>query len=563
MYKPEPVFEPGFVWANIPELAILTGVNGAGKTQLLNLVQRGLLDSSNSTIRIDGVQLPDKPGGHSYTVHSAPPRPQVVFYGSEWPNIIGSGGAPSTNPSGTQGIWESEGAFGAWMVSIFTDYFNASAQALIDEEERSATRERLGTPPWEVVNETLAVLDVPFRINQPTRVGDAFVPVLRSTRNWRDLPIEALSSGERIFVTLALLIFANQAGQQFPYVLLLDEPDAHLHPSHVRQLLQVIQQVFVLTHRIRVIMTTHSPSTVALAPAESLFLLTAPEATSSGVHEIRAVSTAEAVGRLTEGVLTVARSIRYVFVEGRSDVPFYEGLWNRMTFAEPGGPPVLTAEPALVFKPVAGAKAGGGKHDVRSMVDLLRGFGLADSYHGIIDRDAGNPGGDGIHVLGRYSIENYLYDPICVYAALHSIGMAPEIPGISLRPGGHADVGKHPSDKLQAIVDTITGELAPSLTLTPEDHQRVEVRFVSGQTVEYPRWTLVQRGKDLCGRYQHLFPGTHSFGSKFAGQIFAEVNLISSDLLDLFRAIQAEQVSVLDAPSGLNRQNRASGSLLA
>ena len=61
----------------------------------------------------------------------------------------------------------------------------------------------------------------------------------------------------------------------FPKVLLFDEIDAPLHPSMSRSLLRTIQKTLVEEHGIFVILTTHSPSTVALAP-DTAWVITSP-----------------------------------------------------------------------------------------------------------------------------------------------------------------------------------------------------------------------------------------------------------------------------------------------
>ena len=55
-----------------------------------------------------------------------------------------------------------------------------------------------------------------------------------------------------------------------PEVLLLDEADSTLHPSMIRSLLRVLNDVSVQRYGVKVILTTHSPTTVALAPEEAI-----------------------------------------------------------------------------------------------------------------------------------------------------------------------------------------------------------------------------------------------------------------------------------------------------
>jgi len=82
-----------------------------------------------------------------------------------------------------------------------------------------------------------------------------------------------LSSGETTILALIFALYNSENKGHFPQVILFDEPDAHLHPSLTEIFLDVIQKVLVQEQKVRVILTTHSPSTVALAPEESIYCM--------------------------------------------------------------------------------------------------------------------------------------------------------------------------------------------------------------------------------------------------------------------------------------------------
>ena len=60
-----------------------------------------------------------------------------------------------------------------------------------------------------------------------------------------EVPFEGLSSGEKVILSTVIWNYAAQQGARHPKLLLLDEPDAHLHPSLVRRFLTMIQEVFI------------------------------------------------------------------------------------------------------------------------------------------------------------------------------------------------------------------------------------------------------------------------------------------------------------------------------
>ncbi len=92
-----------------------------------------------------------------------------------------------------------------------------------------------------------------------------------NTFNKSEVKFSELSSWEKVLNLLTLALYNSQFDIEFPKVLLMDEPDASLHPTMSKQFLEVIQKVFVEEKGVKVIITTHSPSTVALASEENLF----------------------------------------------------------------------------------------------------------------------------------------------------------------------------------------------------------------------------------------------------------------------------------------------------
>ena len=119
-------------------------------------------------------------------------------------------------------------------------------------------------------------------------------------------------------------------------MLLLDEPDAHLHPSMTTQFLDVISEVLVGKHGVRVIMTTHSPSTVALAPEGSLFEL------ERGAKTVKKVTNRQdVISILTAGLITVSRSTKFCFVADEKDVEFYEAIRDLLTDYGPSQDPAV------------------------------------------------------------------------------------------------------------------------------------------------------------------------------------------------------------------------------
>lgn len=160
-----------------------------------------------------------------------------------------------------------------------------------------------GPPPWDVINEAiLAMRSIPYAVNSPVGIDryDEFTVELRHLDKREIKPnFTDLSSGERILLALVASIYKGASDKKFPSLLLLDEIDASLHPSMVKNLFSVIQDVF-LTNGTAVILATHSPTTVALAEDESVYVMQ-----KAGFERIQKSSRAEAIETLSEGFATL------------------------------------------------------------------------------------------------------------------------------------------------------------------------------------------------------------------------------------------------------------------
>lgn len=145
--------------------------------------------------------------------------------------------------------------------------------------------------------------------------------------------IEAFSAGENIRFLLILLdefrgaIKARLDTFNKPKrVILLDEPDCHMHPTAVKQLIYMFKHVFVKKFNIQVIMTTHSPMTVSLVDSKSLFYMHYDEK-SSRSRIVRDLSQTQISLSLAPRFDDLFR-YRIVFNEG-NDAKFYQCILNQ------------------------------------------------------------------------------------------------------------------------------------------------------------------------------------------------------------------------------------------
>lgn len=193
-----------------------------------------------------------------------------------------------------------------------------------------------GRPPLDLLNDVLEEFDCNgYRFAKPTYypspqkpINQVSVPLalVHKTEGFQT-QIGNLSSGEQTLLALALAVHKARKSRMCR-VLLLDEVDTSLHPSMTNQMLRALNGVFVEQQGMNVIMATHSPSTVALVPDDSVFLLKRGEKIT-----LQNSTPADAIEFLTEGFATLDGSLKlmsslssdkvYIFSEG-DNVAFIE-----------------------------------------------------------------------------------------------------------------------------------------------------------------------------------------------------------------------------------------------
>jgi hypothetical protein len=397
---------------------------------------------------------------------------------------------------------------------------------ITDEE----IEEQLGLAPWIAVNHVLTLANFPYRVTAPEEfyVNMRYELMLEDAQEVRVKP-SGLSSGERTILGMALLLYNKEERNIHPKLFLLDEPDAYLHPAMVQEFYRVMQEGFVGELGCRVITTTHRPDTITLVPEGSLFELSV----QNGKRVLSAKSRTAAIASISANLIAVLPNTRCVLVEDQNDAEFYQTALS-----------ILISEyhqeyqPAPVFHPASTNKTSGGKTVVESWVTRLSNSGLQPLVQGLIDGDAGNAPSSGIHVLSRYSIENFLLDPIVVFASLldNFPQDAAQISGTTLGAGDEWKLRQESSEALQSIADKI---LAPVETILPNPGTaRIPVQFMSSQTLQYPEWLLHSRGHDLQGKFNEAYGASRDICSKRSlKHAFERLRMVPLELHDIFTSI--------------------------
>ena len=529
-----------FNWINVPDFVVITGPNGTGKSQLLDLIYNSVTNKQGTTqkITITGKEIkPDEVTflkgewqlqntGHIslYTIqqqmdgyysnfkqghyrHNHEGQIKMFYAFQEILKKTGKQQNTITKEEFFEHfpevLIEQESQLSQKIGEVFYNYRLSEIELLAQKLSESEIIGKIGERPWVVLREIIKESKLPFEFNDPSKSGirDGFQlklthQILREEINFNDL-----SSGEKVLISLVFYLYNSQEKKVYPKLLLMDEPDAHLHPSMSQQFLNVIKNVLVDKFGVQVIMTTHSPSTLILAPNDSIHEMSRVEPRIR-----RSPSKNHSVSLLTAGLVYVGEGTKYFLVEDNDDVTFYSFVYNQLTTENQ-----IDAEIPLVFIPASTKDKSGGKDVVQNWVNKLQESGLVNIVKGLIDADSGNAISDGVYKINRYSIENYLADPILVYAALIDKEKNPPIEGIQLSIGEEYKLKSLSNEDLQKVADNIISTVEPELKkyfpdFDQKEAERVEIEFIGGAKLFYPKWLFNRRGKTILNEvYNNIY----------------------------------------------------------
>lgn len=343
------------------------------------------------------------------------------------------------------------------LVSIFNTYVKCKLDNLFQiflasrgketyfVQEESFER-MYGRAPWIVLNEIISdAFAEKYRFTEPNSESEpdpGFRVSLKDVKSGEVIGFDKLSSGEQTLLWLVLILFnaLYEGGPDLvaPKLLLLDEPDAFLHPSMVIKMMEILESI-TTRFGTKIIITTHSPTTVALSPPNLIYCV--------GGNRVIAVDQDLAIAELLDGVTQISidpRNRRQVFVESHYDARVYEALYCglqkyladskvSLSFSAAG-----TKFPSMLVEDTFRSVFRSDEIDPEKMerfITSLNGVGCCDlvkgvvedlhrkggaTVRGLIDRDRGNKpnkSGAGIFVIGEgicYAIENLIFDPVCV-----------------------------------------------------------------------------------------------------------------------------------------------------
>ena len=355
-----------------------------------------------------------------------------------------------------------------------------SYPVLTDEE----FEKEYGPKPWELINGMLLRAGLTYQVNHPedsSRELD-FILHLTDVNSGTEIQVNDLSTGEKVLMSLALSIYNTKEVTARPDILMLDEPDAALHPEYSKVLMDSVVESIVKEAGVKVIISTHSPMTVALAPEESIFLMDKRQGRPVKISKQNAVNI---LTRDLDNIRLSYEKRRQVFVESKYDVQYYNRIISLLSQELPTVPQFLPPK----------SSDGSNCDEVKGIVNELRRMGN-DMVYGVIDFDGKHHSSNYILILGegkRYAIDNYVFDPIFVAFLLIRKGIL-----------GTKDMGleEYSFVKLQNLDDTEVQKMI--------DYVISELGFSTGNTVDY----TVQSGKVFKATQEYFMCNGHDLETK-------------------------------------------------
>jgi AAA15 family ATPase/GTPase len=570
-------------WENIPPLAVITGVNGSGKTQLLNAINAACeksgcffnydsdLDLQQDEFRyVRWSDYPQGIGGASYPSSEAEYESFIQRIRNSrqkdhdtksirWINSALSINLLQEDKSTIDREDVREAYFEAWvyqaettknehLAKLFVQYWRKFETTVISERNPQTgvtpgdeeIVEMIGERPWNIINKLFAQYGFKYKINYPDNALKAYAVEFINIDTEERVPFAGLSSGERMIVSLVLWSYNEKLGS-LRKLLLLDEPDAHLHPEMAKMFKEIVSDVLVKKHGIQVILTTHSPTTVCWFEDENIFVM-------SSEGGIRSSTKSEAIELLTSGLLHINRSLKLVLVEDGDDQKFHQAMYDHMAYSG-----YIEKVPSVSFKSVVTEGVNeGGKSVVeatcRQWSNFCSNTSVEHIIHGLVDRDSDDNRDfpPNLRHLSRYCHENYYSDPLVVFA----LAIEEEVANETIRNiaqnhcyqmGCSLKFKDNKIDDPQAIADemiqALVNETGCDFTQELAD-DKVRVEYVNEISVDIPKVLLNKSGKDIALKYfKAAFPDFSSRlnASKLTKTLKA-TNLIPVDLIDVYES---------------------------
>ena len=229
------------VWNLDPHVNILSGINGVGKSTILNKVFRSV--NTNGDLQnhlLKGVHLTVEPEDATHIRYDIIRSMDSPMLDNETMNLVDSRISSALDFQ----LYHLQRKYLDYQVNIGNRIISALQQGNADAaQELSKPKTRFQDIVDELFEETgkkIVRTENEIRFSQ---IGETLVPY-------------QLSSGEKQILAILLTVLVED---QQPYVLFMDEPEVSLHIEWQKQLIDLVTE---LNPNVQIILTTHSPAVI-------------------------------------------------------------------------------------------------------------------------------------------------------------------------------------------------------------------------------------------------------------------------------------------------------------
>ncbi len=289
-------------------------------------------------------------------------------------------------------------------------------------------------------------------------------------------------------------------------VVVIDEPEAYLHPDMQRQLLSILREAGP-----DVVLATHSTEIMSEADPSEIILIDKRKSTGERLKDISGVQRAlEAVGSIQNITLTaLARNRRVLFVEGDDDFRLLRRFARKLGMTELSAGIGITALESGGF--------GSWQRITTLAAGIADALGSRLAIAAVYDRDyfcdeeIANVTSSltthlsAAHVHERKEIENYLLVPAALDRAI-----ARTLTERAARTGKAPIIGPTSSDLLREITDSLRDDVQSQIIARRTNYLRTSGRDIAEITRDSLAW-FSPRWDDMTTRVT-LVPGKEVLG---------------------------------------------------
>ena len=229
------------VWNLDPHVNILSGINGVGKSTILNKVFRSV--NTNGDLQnhlLKGVHLTVEPEDATHIRYDIIRSMDSPMLDNETMNLVDSRISSALDFQ----LYHLQRKYLDYQVNIGNRIISALQQGNADAaQELSKPKTRFQDIVDELFEETgkkIVRTENEIRFSQ---IGETLVPY-------------QLSSGEKQILAILLTVLVED---QQPYVLFMDEPEVSLHIEWQKRLIDLVTE---MNPNVQIILTTHSPAVI-------------------------------------------------------------------------------------------------------------------------------------------------------------------------------------------------------------------------------------------------------------------------------------------------------------